>query len=282
MAGKSKRIGEILIENNLITKQALDMALEHQKKYGGNITQYLIAYDFIKEEDLAKCISIQFGYPYLPLRTYDIPKEIIKLIPANIAEKYWLIPVDRIGNILTVVMADPLDDKAIEEVEKITSCAVQPFVGILSDIVKAIEHYYEIYIDNAELKKGKSKAPLFISTKEYAGFEHRKSIRIKADIMVHFPVQDTYKKSETKNVSMHGFLFESANALPIGSYIIMEIDLPEGFNPYPIAAVVQVVRVVPLSNKRFDIGVKMVNIPKEDADKIIRYAIATGQEWHQK
>jgi len=273
MLSKKRKIGEILIENNFITEEALNEALEYQKKFGNSITQYLVAYGYITEEDVARCITQQFGYPYLPLRAYDIPDQIIKLVPSDLAEKYWLIPVDKIGNIITVVMADPFDEDAIKEVEKITGCKVQPFVGILSDIIKAIERHYDISIEDTNLIKGSKITPLFISTETYKGLEHRKSIRLKTDITVHFPVQDLYRKSRTKNVSRHGFLFESHNILPIGSYVVLEIDLPTKFNPSPIAAVVQVVRITPLENKRFDIAVKTVNMAKEDSDKIIKYAV---------
>jgi len=272
MLSKRRKIGEILIENGFITKRILDEALEYQKKYGGNITQYLVAYSYVTEEDVAKCLTQQFGYPYLPLRAYDIPSHIIELIPANVAERYWLIPADRIENIITVVMVDPLDEKAIEEVEKITSCKVQPFVGILSDIIKAIERYYSIYIENRELMREGAIAPLFISAGAYKGLEHRRSIRLSTRIAVHFPAQDLYKSSETKNVSMHGFLFESPNILPVGSFVV-EINLPSEFSPYPIAAVMQVVRAIPLENKKFDIAVKTINMSRDDADRIIRYAL---------
>ncbi len=273
MLAKKRKIGEILIENNFITKEVLNEALEYQKKFGSNITQYLVAYGYVTEEEVAKCITQQFGYPYLPLRAYDIPKQILKLVPSDTAEKYWLIPVDKIGNIITIVMADPFDEEALREVEKVTKCKVQPFVGILSDIIKAIERHYNISIEDVNLIRGSKAAPLFISTGAYKGLEHRKSIRLKANITVHFPAQDLYRKAKTKNVSRHGFLFESNNVLPIGSYVVLEIDLPKEFCPYPIAAVVQVLRVTPLQNKRFDIAVKTINLAKEDSDKIIKYAL---------
>ncbi|MBI4974682.1 MAG: PilZ domain-containing protein [Candidatus Omnitrophica bacterium] len=266
-----RKIGEILIENGLITPDILNEALQYQNKFGGNITQYLIAYNYVTEEGVAKCVSMQFGFPYLPLNFYNIPDEVVDLVPIDIAQRHWLMPVDRVKNILTVVMANPLDDKAIEEVEKITGCSVQPFVGLLSDIIKAIERYYNIIIEDRGLKDQKA-APLFIETKTYKGIEHRKSVRLKAKINIHFPVQEQYKKSSTKDVSLQGFLFESENILPIGAYVLLEIDVPEEINPAPIAAVVQVVRVVPLGNKRFDIGARMVKIPKEDAATIIKYA----------
>ena len=271
---EKKKIGEILIENGLITKDMLAEALEYQKKFGGNITQYLISSGYVDEANLARCISDQFRCPYLPLWAYDIPGNIISLIPCAVAQKYWLIPVDKMTNLITVVMADPSDEGAIAEVEKLTKSKVQPFVGLLSDIVKAIEHYYDVHVENKELKKGIKSAPLFICSKEYAGAERRRSVRINANITIHFAVQDEFKKAQTKDVSMHGLLFESTSALPIGALIFIQFHLPKEASAYPIAAVAQVARVVPFGEKNFDIGVNIIKIPKEDLDKIIRYALS--------
>ncbi|MDP3790512.1 MAG: PilZ domain-containing protein [Candidatus Omnitrophota bacterium] len=269
-----RRIGEILMANGLITRKILDEALAYQQAHGGNITQYLIAHGHIKEEELAKCISIQFGYPYLPLRAYEIPASIAKIVPVAIVKKYWLIPVDKIQNIITLVMADPFDEDALNEVEKATGCKVQPFVGILSDILKAIEKYYGINVGYEDLKKTREKAPLFIAEEKYAGVERRRSLRLRAKIAVHFPLQNEYKKSETKDVSMHGFLFESSNALPIGSVLVMDVELPKDINPYPIPAIVKVARTIELPNKGFDVGVEIIRIAKEDLEKIMNYALS--------
>lgn len=269
-----RKIGEILITNGLITKRMLNEALAHQQRHGGNVTQYLIARGYLKEEDLAKCVSIQFGYPYLPLRAYDIPVTIVRLVPASIVKKYWLIPVDKIQHIITLVMADPFDEDALNEVERFTGCKVQPFVGILSDILKAIERYYGINVGYEELKKMKEAAPLFVAEEEYAGIERRRSVRIEARIEVHFPLQDEYKRSETKDVSMHGLLFESPNILPIGSVVVMDINLPKDVNLYPIPVVVRVVRAVESPNKKFDIGVEIIKISKDDLEKVITYALS--------
>ena len=278
MSGVKRKIGEILIANGLITRKTLDEALAYQKSYGGNVTQYLIGRGHLKEEDLAKCVSIQFGYPYLPLRAYDIPDIIVRLVPAEIVKKYWLIPVDKMQNILTLVMADPFDEEALDEVEKATGCKVQPFVGILSDILKAIEKYYGITAGYEDLKKPKEEAPLSVSDGKYSGAERRRSVRIKAKIDVHFPLQNEYKKAETKDVSEHGFLFESPNILPVGSVIVMDIDLPKDISPYPIPVIVKVVRAVALPNKRFDIGVETVKIAKDDLEKVIKYALAAADK----
>ncbi|MFA5146190.1 MAG: PilZ domain-containing protein [Candidatus Omnitrophota bacterium] len=268
---KSKKLSEILIENKLITPAILEDAVEHQRKFGGNITQYLISYNYVSEEDIVKSVSNQLGVPYLPLQFYKIPKGVIKMVPVDIALKHWLMPVDMIKNIITVVMLDPLDDEAIKEVEKVTGCDVQAFVGRISDIVRAIEQYYDIFVDDRKLK-APAEVPFFIDTKIPKGFDLRRSIRIKARIDVHFPFQELYKKSTTKNISRHGFLFESDSILPVGSYIILEIDIPQEFSASPLAAVVQVVRISPLGNNRFDIGVSLIKMAREDIDTLIRYA----------
>ncbi len=165
---EKKKIGEILIEHNLITKEVLAKALVYREKCGCSITQYLLAYGYIDEAQLAQCLCTQFGIPYLPLTSYDISDEIIKLVPLDIAQKYWLIPVDKRGDALMVVMIDPLDAKAIKEVEDITGYKVMPFVGIISEIIEALELYYKISAKEKEAKSGKM-PPFFINTKNYQG-----------------------------------------------------------------------------------------------------------------
>lgn len=271
MAIKKYEIGKFLIKNNFINESILKAALDYQAKYGGNVIQYLIVHDYVNEEIIAKCIAQQFGYPYLPLKGYEIRPQIIKLVSCEIAEKYWLIPIDRMGDILTIAMVDPLDLKAIREVENATGCKVQTFVSILSDITKAIDRHYNMVIEDGGMVADGKAVPLFVTTNHYKGIENRRSIRMDAAIEIHFPEQDRYEKSEIKDVGMHGFRFESNNMLPIGSYVVLEINLPEEFSPYPIAAVVQVVRVTPIGDKRFDIGANTVNISKKDADIVMRY-----------
>ena len=268
---KKGRMGEILLAQHFITEDILDRALEFQKNSGNNITQYLLAYGYIDEAQLAQCLCTQFGIPYLPLRAYGIPDEIIKLVPVDIAEKYWLIPVEKLGNFLMVAMADPFDTKAIKEVEETSGFKVRPLVGILSEIIEALELYYKV----APREKGaisRSITPFFIDTKTYKGPERRHAVRFKTKIDIYFPVEGYYKKSQTKDVSRDGLLFESDTALPIGSLITLQIDLPKDLNPLPIGAIVQVLRVTSLADNKFGIGVKIMKISKQELNTIIEYA----------
>ncbi|MFA5096150.1 MAG: type II secretion system protein GspE, partial [Candidatus Omnitrophota bacterium] len=95
------------------------------------------------EEDIAQALTAQYGFPYLPLANYDIDPEVSEIVPARVARQYLLVPVDKIGNNLTVSMSNPLNIQAIEDVELLTGCNVQVFVSTSSDLKQAIEKYYK-------------------------------------------------------------------------------------------------------------------------------------------
>ncbi len=139
----NKQLGELLIERGIIDRKDLDKALMLQKENGGLIGEVLVELGFAKEEDIAQALTCQYGFPYLPLKNYEIDSEIIKSIPENVAKQYCLIPIDKIGKSLTLSMSNPLNVQAIEDVEMITGCAVQTFVSTSSDIREAIVRYYK-------------------------------------------------------------------------------------------------------------------------------------------
>jgi hypothetical protein len=140
----AKQLGELLIELGVIKQQQLDKALVVQKQKGGLIGEILVDLGFAKEEDIAQSITVQYGFPYLPLANYDIMPEIINIIPQKTARFYMLIPIDKMGNNLTIAMSNPLNTKAIEEIELISHCNVQIFVATSSDIRNAIDKYYKL------------------------------------------------------------------------------------------------------------------------------------------
>ncbi len=139
----TKQLGELLIERGVITKEQLEKALATQKEEGGLIGQILVKLGFTTEEEIAQALTAQFGFPYLPLKNYEIGKEVIQLVPENVARQYCLIPVDRIGNALTIAMSNPLNVQAQEDIELITKCKVQVFVSTMTDITQAIDRCYE-------------------------------------------------------------------------------------------------------------------------------------------
>ena len=138
----TKQLGELLIERKVITTEQLQKALDYQKVNGGLIGEIFVQLGFAKEEDIAQVLTAQYGFPYLPLGNYDVDIETVKLIPEQVARQYCLIPIDKIGNNLTVAMSNPLNTQAVEDVEMISKCVVQTFVSTTTDIRKAIERCY--------------------------------------------------------------------------------------------------------------------------------------------
>lgn len=137
-----KQLGELLIERGVITRSQLEKALQVQKEKGGLIGQILVILDFAKEEEIAQALTVQYGFPYLPLDNYELNKEIVDIIPENVAKQYCLIAVDKIGDTLTMAMSNPLNVKAVEDIELLAKCKVQVFVSTSTDVNKAIDKFY--------------------------------------------------------------------------------------------------------------------------------------------
>lgn len=139
----SKSLGELLVERGVIDREQVIMALACQKEKGGLFGEVLVALKFATEEDIAQALTCQYGFPYLPLASYEIEPEVISSVPENVCRQFCLLPIDKIGKSLTIAMADPLNTKAVEDVELLTGCAVQMFVSTTGDVKEAIEKYYK-------------------------------------------------------------------------------------------------------------------------------------------
>ena len=111
-----KRLGDLLVEENLLAPDQLQEALAIQEKQGGFLGQILVSQGFITQEAVASCLVKQCKIPHLSLLDYDIGSDVLSLIPEAVCRKHNLLPIDKLGRILTVAMVDPLDIDALEEV----------------------------------------------------------------------------------------------------------------------------------------------------------------------
>ncbi|NQS99796.1 MAG: hypothetical protein HQ595_01830 [Candidatus Omnitrophica bacterium] len=137
-----EQLGQVLLQRGVITQAQLDEALQMQQKQGGLLGELLTGLGFTKEEEIAQALAIQHDFPYLPLASYEIDTEIVKLVPQELTRKYCVLPIDKMGDILTVVMANPLDSEAIEQLEAASNCKIEVFVATHTEIKKAIEDFY--------------------------------------------------------------------------------------------------------------------------------------------
>ncbi len=138
-----KKLGELLVERKVITTDQLEKGLIVQKGKGGLLGEILVELGFCNEEAIAQVLTVQYGFPFLPLSNYEVDTEVVKIIPENVARQFMLIPIDRVGETLTVAMANPLNQQAIEDLEMVTGCDILVFVSTTTEIRKAIDHYYK-------------------------------------------------------------------------------------------------------------------------------------------
>ena len=139
----NKHLGELLVERGVVNHEQLGMAIAFQKEKGGLLGEALVQLKFATEEDIAQALTCQYGFPYLPLSNYEIDQDVINTVPENVCKQFCLIPIDKIGKSLTLAMANPLNTRAIEDIELLTGCNVQTFVSTTSDLKEAINKYFK-------------------------------------------------------------------------------------------------------------------------------------------
>jgi HD-like signal output (HDOD) protein len=135
-------IGEMLVEAGLVTADELSKALASQKAAGAKVVQTLISMGVLDADAFALFLARQPGIASIDLSNYEIPAELIRLIPKEMAVKHELFPIDRLGHLLTVGMVCPLDRKTVSQIEELTGLRVKPLLCSPGDIRNAINRYY--------------------------------------------------------------------------------------------------------------------------------------------
>jgi type IV pilus assembly protein PilB len=136
------RIGELLLKEKRITAEQLQQALNHQKGTGGKLGYNLVQLGFVKDEEITALLSKQYGVPSINLTQFDIDAAVIKLIPADTANKYQIVPLSRAGATLTIAMTDPTNVFAMDDIKFMTGYNVEPVVASETAVVDAIKKYY--------------------------------------------------------------------------------------------------------------------------------------------
>jgi type IV pilus assembly protein PilB len=136
------RIGELLLKEKRITAEQLQQALAHQKANGGKLGFNLVKMGFVKDEEITALLSKQYGVPSINLTQFEIDPAVIKLIPADTAQKYQIIPLSRAGATLTIAMTDPTNVFAMDDIKFMTGYNVEPVVASETAVVEAIQRYY--------------------------------------------------------------------------------------------------------------------------------------------
>ena len=136
------KLGELLLKENMVTPQQLQEALGHQKRNGGKLGKAFVTLGFVRDEEITSLLSRQYGVPSINLDHFEVDPAIIKIIPAETARKYQILPLSRSGATLTIAMADPTNVFAMDDIKFMTGYNVEPVVASETSLEEAIEKYY--------------------------------------------------------------------------------------------------------------------------------------------
>jgi len=137
-----KRLGELLLQEGLVNEERLEQALEEQQQTGELVGEILVRKGFVTESDVARTISTQFSFPYLSVSHYYIAPEMVKLFTLEEIEKNCFVPIDRFGDVLSIVVAGLLDQDVMDEIEKKTKSTLQVYVGTVSEVKQVIKERF--------------------------------------------------------------------------------------------------------------------------------------------
>ena len=137
-----RRIGEILIEDGLLSAGQLEEALAHQKEKGGLLGTVLIDKKFVDEESLVSALSKQSKIPYIPLKNYSINPDMADMLTAVFCHENLVVAFDCDHKKIYVAAADPLSEATIEKIRTLTGRIPQIFLSKISEILNAIFFIY--------------------------------------------------------------------------------------------------------------------------------------------
>ncbi|MEA3305249.1 MAG: ATPase, T2SS/T4P/T4SS family, partial [Candidatus Omnitrophota bacterium] len=178
-----ERLNKILLEKKLITSDKLKEALNTQKDKGGKLSDILINSGLIDGKDLMIVLSEELSIPPINLSRYKIDPSVIKMVPRKLARHYQVVPISKIGNLLTIAMADPLNVFAMDEIKSLTGYQIGVLITTDKDIRAAIDEYYEENMHEAMKEimhgtEGAEKVEIVEENKEKEKFDSTYLIRL--------------------------------------------------------------------------------------------------------
>jgi type IV pilus assembly protein PilB len=146
------RLGEMLVDAGKISPTQLKDCLEHQEREGGKLGSQVVKLGYLTDESLVEFLSEQFSVPAVNLNGMEVDEKIIGLIPGDVARKYTLLPISKVGAKLTVALSDPSNVFALDDIKFMTGYHVEPAVASEGALRNAIAQYYGT-TQSIELKK---------------------------------------------------------------------------------------------------------------------------------
>ncbi|MCO6512697.1 MAG: type IV-A pilus assembly ATPase PilB [Aridibacter famidurans] len=259
----SAKLGEILVRENLITSQQLREALDYQRTNGGRLGSNLIKLGIISDEVITSVLSRQYGVPSINLELFHIEEETVKLISHEVAVKYSVLPISKVGSTLTMAMADPTNVFAMDDIKFMTGLNVEPVIASEASIQKSIGEYYS---SSKELELAG-----FDLESEFGNVSTRVAASGNGKLRKKNEVDDKLTDSDLK-VSLGQFRFDESEG---GDVEVIEendeIDLAELAKASEDAPVVRLVNVLLVDSLRR--GASDIHVEPYEKDFRIRFRI---------
>ena len=254
----SAKLGEILVRENLITPQQLREALEYQRSNGGRLGSNLVKLGIISDDVITAVLSRQYGVPSINLELFQIEEETIELISHEVALKYVVLPISKVGASLTLAMADPTNVFAMDDIKFMTGLNVEPVISSEASILAGIAKYYS------------TTAAIELADASFQGqFE---KVGAKVSKNGNGRVKDERLSESDLNVTLEGYEFENNDSSDLE--VIEEndeIDLAELAKASEDAPVVRLVNVLLVDSLRR--GASDIHVEPYEKDFRIRFRI---------
>lgn len=143
MAIERKRLGDILVESDLITREQLEQTLS-EKDPNEKLGDALLKEEFITEQQLIEVLEFQLGIPHVNIFQYPIDEDVVQLVPKELAKRHNVMPIRIDDNKLFVAMADPMDYFAMEELRMVTGYQIIPGIATKDALYQTISKYYDL------------------------------------------------------------------------------------------------------------------------------------------
>ena len=136
------KLGDLLLKAKLVNQEQVDEALKLQQSSGLKLGEALVKLGAVSEDDITETLSAQFGVPSINLTHFEIDPSVLKLVAADVARKYNILPVNKTGATLTIAMADPTNVFALDDIKFMTGYNVEPVVASEQSLQLAIDRHY--------------------------------------------------------------------------------------------------------------------------------------------
>lgn len=153
MVDRSKSLQDSLVRSKLLSEEQIKVAAQEGRKNGKSLIKSILEKNLVDENSLISFLEKEMDIPRVDLSSYLVDQKIVKLLPHAVADKYKVIPLFKVGDVLTIAMVDPFDIRALDEVRAKTRCDVEPMVAGMRDIEQAINQYYGMAGTVADLVK---------------------------------------------------------------------------------------------------------------------------------